>query len=183
MSIGFSQTLSELNHSFSLIGLTETRFNVSKEVVSNFSLFGYEFISQPSLSNAGGTEFFINEKLCYHIRADLSLSTNECLWIEISSNLNHNIVCGVIIIHRHPHIDIDVFMNSLSHSIDKINNENKYCIMMGDFNLNLLNSDSHPATDEFLNNLGSYFFNHTYSNLLESPTTQLLLLITSFLFL
>ena len=30
---------------------------------------------------------------------------------------------------------------------------------MGNFNINLLNVDSHPATDEFLNTLGSYFFN------------------------
>ena len=30
---------------------------------------------------------------------------------------------------------------------------------MGDFNLNLLNIDSHPGTDEFLNTMGSYLFN------------------------
>ena len=30
---------------------------------------------------------------------------------------------------------------------------------MGDFNLNLLNSDSHIGTEEFLNILGSNFFN------------------------
>ena len=30
---------------------------------------------------------------------------------------------------------------------------------MGDFNFNLLNSDSHSGTEEFLNTLGSYFFN------------------------
>ena len=30
---------------------------------------------------------------------------------------------------------------------------------MGDFNLNLLNVDSHPSTEEFLNTLGTYFYN------------------------
>jgi hypothetical protein len=43
--------------------------------------------------------------------------------------------------------------------MDKISREKKYCVMMGDFNLNLLNADSHPGTNEFLNTLGSYFFN------------------------
>ena len=36
---------------------------------------------------------------------------------------------------------------------------------MGDFKINLLNIDSHSVTDEFLNILGSYFF-----NLLLQPT-------------
>ena len=30
---------------------------------------------------------------------------------------------------------------------------------MGDFNVNLLNLESHLATDEFLSSLGAYFFN------------------------
>ena len=50
-------------------------------------------------------------------------------------------------------------MTYLSNTIDKIIKENKYCIIMGDFNLDLLKYDSHPPTEEILNNLGSYFYN------------------------
>ena len=62
-------------------------------------------------------------------------------------------------LYRHPHSDLSAFMSSLNNNLDKINNEQKYCVLMGDFNLNLLNSDSHLPTDEFLNSLGTYFYN------------------------
>ena len=155
----FTQMLSELKHTFSVIGLTETKFKVSKEPLNNHSIPGYTFVSQPSLSNAGGTGFFISDKLSYTIRNDLSgsLISHETLWIEIQSDLHHNLICRVI--YRHPNSDLEAFMTFLNHTIDKINKENKYCVIMGDFNINLLNVDSHPATDEFLNTLGSYFFN------------------------
>ena len=49
-------------------------------------------------------------------------------------------------------------MNFLDRTIDKINRESKLCVIMGDFNMNLLNIDSHQPTEEFLNTLGTYFF-------------------------
>jgi hypothetical protein len=33
------------------------------------------------------------------------------------------------------------------------------CVLIGDFNLNLLNWDSLSPTEEFLNTLGTYFYN------------------------
>ena len=41
----FTHLLSELNHTFSIIGLTETQLNVSGEQLLNISFPGYEFIS------------------------------------------------------------------------------------------------------------------------------------------
>ena len=43
---------------------------------------------------------------------------------------------------------------------------------MGDFNLNLLNSDSHPVTNEFINSLGSYLFVLIFYNLLTRLTNR-----------
>ena len=101
-------------------------------------------MSQPSLSNAGGVGFFINDNLLYKIRHNLSESVAglESLWIELPVKLNHNLIVGVI--YRHSHSDLSAFMSSLNNNLDKINNEQKYCVLMGDLNLNLLNSDSHP---------------------------------------
>ena len=151
--------LTELNHDFSVIGLTETKYVASRSQFINITIPSYNFDSQPSLSNAGGVGFFVSDKLSYTIRNDISQVTldYESLWIEIQSNLHHNRICGVI--YRHPKSNLKTFMNSLNNVMDKINRENKYCIIMGDFNVNLLNSESHLATDEFLSNLGIYFFN------------------------
>ena len=45
-----------------------------------------------------------------------------------------------------------------NYKADRINRENKTCIIMGDFNIDLLKFESHSATDGFLNTLGSNFF-------------------------
>jgi hypothetical protein len=49
--------LSQLIHPFSLIGLSETKINTNSTLLSNIDMHGYQFISQPSLSMAGGVGF------------------------------------------------------------------------------------------------------------------------------
>ena len=56
--------------------------------------------------------------------------------------------CGVIF--RHPNGNISEFMEYLNFASDKTNRENKPCVIMGDFNLDLFKYDSHPETDNFL---------------------------------
>jgi hypothetical protein len=70
----------------------------------------YQFISQPSLSMAGGVGFYIKNDLFYNIRSDLTISKKEfeALWIEIVNFKVANVICGVI--YRHPHGDLDCFM-------------------------------------------------------------------------
>ena len=60
--------LSELYFSFSLIGLNEIKQKIGESPISNTDLHGYQFLSQPSLSNA----FYINNNLNFSI-LDLNL--------------------------------------------------------------------------------------------------------------
>ena len=124
----------------------------------NNVITGYHFISQPSLSNAGSTGFFVSNQMRFIERDDLSEVTAdfETQWIEIESDLHHNMICGVI--YRHPNGNLDSFMTSINNYLDKVNNENKYCLVVGDFNINLLNTDSHTATEEFFDMITSYYF-------------------------
>ena len=150
--------ISELNHNFSMIGVSETKIKLSTEELPNYIIPGYNFFSQPSLSNAGGVGIFISKKISSSLRNDLSCSHNdfESLWIEIESDLHHNLICGVI--YRHPNNNLESFLNHLNYVVEKINSENKYCTIVGDFNIDLLNS-SHSTTEEFLNILETNFFN------------------------
>ena len=43
-------------------------------------------------------------------------------------------------------------------ALERIHHENKYCTVMGDFNLDLLKFESHQDTNNFLNTLSSFFF-------------------------
>ena len=49
----------------------------------------------------------------------------------------------------------DEYLNEL---LDKLSKENKTIFLLGDFNINLLNYDIHPPTNEFLDSLSSYYF-------------------------
>ena len=49
-------------------------------------------------------------------------------------------------------------MNYINSTVDKVQHENKLFLLMGDFNIDLLKSDSHLASEEFLNKMGSFFF-------------------------
>ena len=50
-----------------------------------------------------------------------------------------------------PHGSVDTFLKYIN---VKINN----CVLLGDFNLDLLNFESHPDIDSFLSTLGSFYF-------------------------
>lgn len=150
--------LSELHYPFNVIGLSETKIKVNKDQISNTSIPSYDFISQPSLQNAGGVGFYVKNDIIYHTRDDLTSTTEdyESLWIEIDCKAHCNIVCAIV--YRHPNSNLEKFSDYLIATVDKISKENKYCILMGDFNINLLNFETHPSTEEFINALGSYCF-------------------------
>ena len=88
-------------------------------------------------------------KNTFSVRPDLSITESgfEALWVEVLNDAQCNLLCGVIC--RHPGGNIDRFMEYLNSSIDKINGENKLCVLMGDFNLDLLKFESHKDTDRF----------------------------------
>ena len=46
----------------------------------------------------------------------------------------------------------------LKELLDKLPQENKTIFLLGDFNINLLNYDVHPPTNEFLDSLLSHYF-------------------------
>ena len=116
-------------------------------------------MSQPSATNAGGVGFYVKNNLVYIHRSDLSAQKQndyESLWIEIQNNKGHNTICGIF--YRHPHGNVDAFLNHINMMIESIHRENKYCVLLGDFNLDLLKFESHPDTDSFLSTLDTFYF-------------------------
>jgi hypothetical protein len=85
--------ISELYFPFSVIGMSETKIKVDHDLITNVDIPGYNFISQPSLSNAGGVGFFLRDHLKFKIRSHLPSTTGdfESLWVEIMNNHERNI--------------------------------------------------------------------------------------------
>ena len=61
-------------------------------------------------------------------------------------------------LYRHPNGSFETFMDYVNSTVEKIHQENKLCLIMGDFNVDLLRIDSHPGSENFINTLGSFFF-------------------------
>ena len=114
------------------------------------------FYPNPLFLMLGGV-FYIRDDLIYTKRDDLCCTQHEfeSLWVEIEVSHQHNI-CGVI--YRHPQEKLDRTLNFLYQATEKTSKEGKFCLLMGDFNVNLLNYDSYSATDDFVNTLGSHAF-------------------------
>jgi hypothetical protein len=117
----------------------------------------------------GGVSIYITNKWNYKIREDLSSITSdyEMLWLEVdkdSTGTKSNIVLGVI--YRIPGSNPNDFNNKLQEIITQITNEHKECIHVGNYNLNLLNSDTHPPTAEFAN----INFTHSLFPAINKPT-------------
>ena len=61
---------------------------------------------------------------------------------------------------------MDAFLISLDDILNKLKVENTNCYLMGDYNVNLLNCESHPQTNEFIDLMYSFSFHP----LIDKPT-------------
>ena len=81
----------------------------------------------------------------------------ESTFIEIQFPRKRNLIVGCI--YRHPNSDISIReFTDFNPILQKIPTENKQCVLMGDFNVNLLRINSHIESNEFYNSLTSHFF-------------------------
>ena len=64
-------------------------------------------------------------------------------------------LCGCA--YRHPNTNVDKFNDYINQTMEKISKENKLIFLIGDFNINLLNYESHGETDDFINTMISHY--------------------------
>ena len=99
----------------------------------------------------GGVAIYVNDKLKVKERNDLNESNRlyEAIWIEIINKKTKNtlICCS----YRHPKSDIDEYISYMNKCYEKINKEKKVCFIAGDFNIDLLKTDSNSKISEFVN--------------------------------
>ena len=46
-------------------------------------------------------------------------------------------------VYRHPNTSLQSFLDHFSDILDKVHEESKLCVVVGDYNINSLSSDSH----------------------------------------
>ena len=162
-----------LDHDFSVIGLSETWF--CKATCDNYGLQGY----LPPEHNyregrmGGGVSLYIKSGISYKPRKDLRFLEPyiETLFVEISNtclNIEKNVVVGVV--YRPPNTSTPDFIEKMNLILQRIDTSTKQCRIMGDFNLDILNSDTHPPTKEYID----VMFSHSMFPLINKPTRSTL---------
>ena len=157
----FEHLIQSTKTDFDIIAVSESRITKNPPpppIDISIPNYSYEFC--PTEANAGGTLIYIRNHLSYKTRDDLKIHKSfelESIFIEICNTKKINVIIGCI--YKHPNMNInelnDDYLNEL---FDKLSKENKTIFVLGDFNINLLNYDIHPPTNEFLGSLSSHYF-------------------------
>ena len=160
------QLINSFKIPFEVIGLTENWLNDTNDDL--FEIEDYSFVNVNRYSrNGGGVGIYISNQLKYKFRPDPTLDYQniiESVIIELLIPSGKNIIIGVI--YRPPNNKIDEIENKINQMLGKVDKENKICYLMGDFNIDLLKSESCDYTRRFLKIL----FTSSYIPLVLRPT-------------
>ena len=111
--------------------------------------------STPTATSCGGAPLYINKDINFKIRNDLKIykyKELESVFIEIINRKGKNTIVGCI--YRHPCMEVtefnDVFLQNI---LEKLSYENKEIIIMGDFNIDILEHDTNSDCSTFLDKM------------------------------
>ena len=112
---------------------------------------------------------FVSDRFAIKQRNDLNIMNDciEALFIEISkedSGLCKDLIFGII--YRPPNQDVNAFNEYLEKILSQTKSEKKLMQIVGDFNINVLNTDDHIPTSEFSN----IMYSHSMLPLITKPT-------------
>ena len=109
---------------------------------------------------------YLQDHIEFKEREDLNIFNDiyESIFIEIIGNSSKNTIVGVI--YRPPGSNLKEFYDAFNIILSKIKSENKICHLMGDWNIDLLNYDSHVMTS----NCADMFYSFGSVPLINRPT-------------
>ena len=128
---------------FGVIAVTETWANEHNE--SLLTIPGYHGLFTNRIDRwGGGVALFIDDSLSYSERNDINVFAGdefESYFIELDEvNIGNKLID---VIYHPPGKEFDKFQNNLDNLLAVISKNKRNCILTGDFNLDLLKSDTH----------------------------------------
>ena len=140
-----------------IIGLTETW--LQDQPHSLFSLSQHNLIfNNRTNKRGGGVAMYVPDHLNFKVLSDINTMNlaMEVVFIEIVLQNKKNIVVGTI--YRPPSSNHNEFLVEMQHLLVHSLLQNKHCIIMGDFNVDLLKCNDNQFSHDFLVTLLSYSF-------------------------
>ena len=146
-----------LAHKPYIIIISETWLDAA--LASSFNLDGYslETSSQPD-PRGKGSAIYIRNSVAYRRRGELESSIHQyqSVFLEFKSTHNQNIILGAA--YRSPSFPSSHFVDYLDEVLVKINNERKFCLIGGDFNIDILKHHTDDSCSNLTNLLSSSGF-------------------------
>jgi exonuclease III len=134
----------------------------------SFNLNGYKYIgTNRSKKRGGGVGMYISKQLSFKIRDDLAQNIEDVIestFIEINKTTGKNIIIGLV--YRPPNNKFEIFENAINTILYKVERENKICYLAGDYNIDLLKSESCDFSNRFIEQL----FTSSFFPLINKPT-------------
>ena len=152
--------LSNPRSSFDVIGFCETHLNDDTQKL--FLLDNYNFYATNVSHNKGGVCLYISDRFNSKIRADLCVKTDHLETVFADCFIDNKWVVYGVIYHR-PGTSILSFQNDLTNLLEKVNSR---CVLMGDFNVNILNEPFDNNINRFTNSLRE----HAFRPIITKPT-------------
>ena len=148
------------NCKFDVIGLTETHLN--EVSAKHVTLEDYTLVSNSrSKRNWGGVAIYLRAGITFKRRTDIDVFEEgvlESIFVEIILK-GESLLVGVV--YRPPGSDLALFMDKMRAIMSKL--RGKRLNLMGDFNLDLIKSQQHSGTGEFLGLLQEVGLHHLIS--------------------
>ena len=162
-------SLSLLDTKFDIIGITETKFIKGVAPIIDPKLPGYKHHHTPTESSKGGVLMYIREGISYTRKGNLENTMYkskelESVFYEVENPGKKSEIYGCI--YRHPCMDADLFNEYLEKLLKKITSEKKIAFLMGDFNMDLLKTE----TDEKIGNYYDTWNSHLFVPHITLPT-------------
>ena len=111
---------------------------------------GYNYIHEPRRSRTGGgVGLYLNQDFQFKCCPEICFSDScaESLFVQIIQQKERNIIVGVI--YRLPEKNVLEFCDELDQLLMTISANNKLCVLLGDWNLDIMKHDCHSSTAEF----------------------------------
>ena len=162
----FHFLINELKLNYGVIGLCETWLN-DISPASLFQIDDFTLVTKDRVGKrGGGVGFYVSNSLKFNLLDDYCITSDviESIFIEIEVPNKRNVIIAEI--YRPPHSIYAEFIETL-HDILSTNHLNdKTCIIMGDFNHNLLNYRENHTCQDFLD----LMLSKSYIPLIRKPT-------------
>lgn len=147
---------------FDILCFVETWLNEQNKALIHFDQYNHIMKQKVNTSRGGGISIFVKDGINFTVRNDLTFPDEvrhcfDCIFIEVfnSDNETRHIAGTIIgIIYRSPSQKNEKqFISSLETLLDKIRGEDKEIVIMGDFNIDLLKSDTDANASNLLDML------------------------------